>query len=111
MTVVLRSRPRPLSIDFRNGVELSRCFLLEVLSLFVELSLVRALVSFLAATFTAASFFVKALAQYGVNPLPWPGNGDRPETPLSRLTPNVGEIYPLFLPGTPPQHAWATLVG
>ena len=95
MTVVLRSRPRPLSIDFRNGVELSRCFLLEVLSLFVELSLVRALVSFLAATFTAASFFVKALAQYGVNPLPWPGNGDRPETPLSRLRPTPLAAFPI----------------
>ena len=45
------------------------------------------------------------------NPLPAPGNGDRPETPLSRLRPNVGENHPVFLPGTPPQHDWATLVG
>eukprot|EP00964_Phaeocystis_antarctica_P000597 scaffold332_cov64-Phaeocystis_antarctica.AAC.1 len=44
------------------------------------------------------------------NPLPWPGNGDHPETPLSRLTPNVGENRP-FYAGTPPQHACATLVG
>ena len=45
------------------------------------------------------------------SPLPSPGNGDRPETPLSRLRPNVEENHPFFLPGTPPQHACATLVG
>ena len=39
------------------------------------------------------------------NPLPWPGNGDHPETRLSRLTPNVGEDHLGFMPGTPPQHA------
>eukprot|EP00964_Phaeocystis_antarctica_P057571 scaffold34078_cov40-Phaeocystis_antarctica.AAC.1 len=46
-----------------------------------------------------------------LNPLPWPGNGNHPETPLSRLTPNVGENHPYFMPGTPPQHACATLLG
>jgi len=46
-----------------------------------------------------------------LNPLPLPGNGDHPETPLSRLTPNVGENHPYFMPGTPPQHACATLLG
>eukprot|EP00964_Phaeocystis_antarctica_P143828 scaffold109437_cov54-Phaeocystis_antarctica.AAC.2 len=48
---------------------------------------------------------------FRVNPLPWPGNGNHPETPLSRLTPNVGENHPYFMPGTPPQHACATLLG
>ena len=45
-----------------------------------------------------------------LHPLPWPGNGDHLETPLSRLTPNVGENHPHFLRRTPSQHAWATLV-
>ena len=44
-----------------------------------------------------------------INPLPWPGNGDHPETPLSRLTPNVGENHPYVMSGTPPQHAHAQL--
>eukprot|EP00964_Phaeocystis_antarctica_P004453 scaffold2406_cov57-Phaeocystis_antarctica.AAC.2 len=35
------------------------------------------------------------------NPLPAPGNGGHPETPLSRLTPNVGENQAHFLPRVP----------
>eukprot|EP00964_Phaeocystis_antarctica_P068766 scaffold41675_cov53-Phaeocystis_antarctica.AAC.2 len=35
------------------------------------------------------------------NPLPAPGNGGHPETPLSRLTPNVGEKPPVFHAGHP----------
>ena len=46
-----------------------------------------------------------------LNPLPAPGNGGHLETPLSRLTPNVGENRLDFMPGTPPQRACATLVG
>ena len=36
-----------------------------------------------------------------IQPLPWPGNGDYLETPLSHLMPNVGENHPNFMPGIP----------
>ena len=57
-----------------------------------------------------ALIFTPAHAEIFLNPLPWPGNGDHPKTPLSRLTPNLGENRPDFMPGTPPQHACATLL-
>ena len=40
-----------------------------------------------------------------LNPLPWPGNGDHPETPLPRLRPNVGENQTHFMPRVPSQDA------
>ena len=46
-----------------------------------------------------------------INPLPAPGNGGHPETPLSRLTPNLRETQPHFMPRVACQHACATLVG
>ena len=50
-------------------------------------------------------------ANQPIDPLPAPGNGDPLETPLSRLTPNVGENRLDFMPGTSPQHACATSLG
>eukprot|EP00964_Phaeocystis_antarctica_P111300 scaffold75656_cov48-Phaeocystis_antarctica.AAC.1 len=45
------------------------------------------------------------------NPLPAPGNGGHPETPLSRLTPNVGEDHPIVCRGFHPKMHGQLLVG